>query len=65
MKIIRKLRNAITPHYLIIGHYAGEVIGCCCGKTGKSDVLAEESLSTFKWVRKRKCPVCKEFGLIR
>lgn len=65
MKIIRKLRNAITPHYLIIGHYSGEVIGCCCGKTGKSDVLAEESLSTFKWVRKRKCPACKEFGLIR
>ena len=65
MKIIRKFRNAITPHYLIIGHYSGEVIGCCCGKSGKEHVLAEEPLSTFKWVSKRKCPICKEFGFIR
>ena len=65
MKIIRKFRNAITPHYLIVGHYSGKVIGCCCGKTGKIGVLTEEPLSTFKRVSKRKCPICKEFGLIR
>lgn len=65
MKIIRKFQNMIIPHYLIIGHYSGGVIGCCCGKTGKQDVLAEEPLSTFKRVSRRKCPVCREFGVIR
>ena len=54
----------ITLHYLIVGHYSGEVIGCCCGKNGKQDVLAEEPLSTFKRVSRRKCPVCREFELI-
>lgn len=63
-KIIRKFHNMITPHYLIVGHYTGEVIGCCWGKNGKADVLTEEPLSTFKRVSRRKCPVCKEFGLI-
>lgn len=56
-----KIRNLITPHYLIIGHYTGEIIGCCMGKDGKKDVLAEEPLSTFRRINKRKCPVCKEF----
>jgi hypothetical protein len=65
MKIIKKLQTMLTPHYLIIGHYSGKVIGCCRGKSGKMDVLEEEPLSTFKRVSRRKCPVCKEFGLIR
>lgn len=65
MKIIRKLQNIIIPHYLIIGHYSGEVIGCCRGKSGKQDALAEEPLSTFKRISRRKCPVCREFWSIR
>lgn len=65
MKIIKKIQNMITPHYLIIGYYSGKAIGCCCGKSGKQDVLAEEPLSTFKRVSRRKCPICKEFGFVR
>lgn len=62
MRIIRKIKEMVTPHYLIIGHYSGEAIGCCCGESGKRDVLEEEPLSTFKRVSKWKCPVCKEFS---
>lgn len=61
MNMINEIQNKIAPHYLIIGHYTGEVIGCTCGKSGREEVLAEEPLSTFKRVSKRKCPVCKEF----
>ena len=60
MSILSKIKKRITPHYLIIGHYTGEVIGCTCGKRGKEEVLSEEPLSTFKRVSKRKCPVCKD-----
>ncbi len=60
MGTLKKIVNAFTPHYLIIGHYTGEVIGCCCGESGKRDVLCEEPLSTFKRIERRKCPICKE-----
>lgn len=59
MKLKNKIKRKVTPHYLVIGHYSGEAIGCCCGRSGKKDVLAEEPLSTFKRVSRRKCPVCK------
>ena len=61
MGIVDKIKGELAPHYLIIGHYTGEVIGCTCGNSGKKEVLAEEPLSTFKRIYKRKCPVCKEF----
>lgn len=61
MRIIKKIKEMVMPHYLIIGHYSGKVIGCCCGKNGKQNALDEEPLSTFKRVNKRKCPVCNEF----
>lgn len=59
--IINKIRRNLTPHYLIIGHYTGKIIGCTCGKSGKEEVLNEEPLSTFKRVSKRKCPACRKF----
>ncbi len=62
MNIVKRIKRALTPHYLIIGHYTGAVIGCCCGKSGKEDVLEEEPLSTFQRISKRKCPICKESG---
>lgn len=62
MITINKIKRNLTPHYLIIGHYTGEVIGCTFGKRGKEEVLSEEPLSTFKRVSKRECPVCKKFG---
>lgn len=62
MSIANKIKRELLPHYLIIGHYTGGVIGCTCGKSGKEEVLSEEPLSTFKRVSKRKCPVCKESG---
>ena len=65
MKFVEKIQDIVTPHYLIIGHYSGRVIGCCCGKSGKQEVLAGDPLSTFKRISRQKCPVCKEFGLIR
>ena len=60
MRIARKIKNALTPHYLIIGHYTGASIGCTCGKRGKEDVLCEEPLSTFKRISKRRCPICNK-----
>lgn len=62
MQIAKKLKDIVTPHYLIIGHYSGEVIGCCCGESGKKDVLEEEPLSTFRRISRLKCPICKELG---
>lgn len=62
MRIADKIKRELAPHYLIIGHYTGEVIGCTCGDSGKKEVLAEEPLSKFRRVSKRKCPVCEEFG---
>lgn len=58
MKIARKIKNAITPHYLIFGDYIKEPIGCTCWKRGKEDVLYEEPGSAFKRISKRKCPIC-------
>lgn len=62
MGIVNKIIRTFTPHYVIIDHYTGEVIGCCRGKTGKKNVLSEEPLSTFTRLSKRKCPVCKELN---
>lgn len=45
------------PHYLIVGHYTNEVIGCTCNK---KDVLAEEPLATFKRVPLWRCPICRK-----
>lgn len=61
-KIKLWLCRHFTPHYLIIGHYTSKVIGCTCGEHGKADVLAEEPLSTFKWVPLWKCPICHKEG---
>ena len=64
MRIVFKLRQLwdtwCQPHYLIIGRSTKQVIGCCRGKAGKRDVLAEEPGSTFKRCSKRKCAVCNE-----
>lgn len=62
MRVADKIKRKLRPHYLIIGHYTGEVIGCTRGKSGKEEVLSEEPLSRFKRVSMRKCPVCKESG---
>ena len=60
MRLINRIRVAMLPHYQIIGHYTGEVIGCTRGKQGKLDVLAEEPMATFRRYSSRKCKVCKE-----
>lgn len=62
MKIADRIKRKLLPHYLIIGHYTGEVIGCTCGKSGKEEVLSEEPWVRFKRISKRKCPICKESG---
>lgn len=31
MNVANKIKPILTPHYLIIGHYIGKVIGCYCG----------------------------------
>ena len=63
MRLINKIKLMFQPHYQIIGHYTGEVIGCCRGKSGMRDVLEEEPLSTFRRCSPRKCCICKEFEL--
>lgn len=60
MRLLNRIRVYLQPHYLIIGHYAGLVIGCCRGGSGKRDVLAEEPLATFKRCNSRKCLICRE-----
>lgn len=54
-----KLKNLFKPHYLIIGHYTGAIIGCC-NKNGKKDVLSEEPYSKFKRISYHKCPICNK-----
>lgn len=61
MKIPWKLKELylnMLPHYLIIGKYSGDPIGCTCGKGDHENVLAEEPGSTFKRVRRQDCPIC-------
>lgn len=60
MRIARKIKNVIIPHYLIFGDYVKEPIGCTRGKRGKEEVLYEEPSSTFKRISKRKCPICNK-----
>lgn len=62
MSFLRKIKNMIVPHYLIIGYYTKTPIGCTCGECGKRDVLEEEPNATFQRISRRKCPVCKEFS---
>ena len=64
IRFINRVRLVLQPHYLVFGHYYNaEPMGCCRGKSGKRDVLAEEPLATFKRCPKRKCPICKEYDL--
>ena len=60
MRLLNCIRVYSQPHYLVIGHYTGLVIGCCRGGSGKRDVLAEEPLAMFKRCNSRKCPICRE-----
>lgn len=48
-------------HYLVIGKYIGEPMGCC-SEEGKADVLVEEPGSSFKLVNKAECPICCSEG---
>lgn len=59
-RLIRKIKQLLTPHYIIIGSHTKEVIGCCNGSKGRAEVLAEEFGATFKRIRKDRCPICKE-----
>lgn len=47
-------------HYLIIGGYTGQPIGCTWGESGKLDVLEEEARATFREIPKEQCPICGE-----
>lgn len=60
MSLINYIRFAMLPHYQILGHYTGEVIGCTRGKQGKLYVLAEEPLATFRRCSSSRCEICKE-----
>ncbi len=55
-----KMRKLFLPHYLIIGKYINEPIGCTCGKKGKEEVLEEEPGATFRRISKKKCPICNK-----
>ena len=57
---INRLINNLKQHFLIIGKYTGEPIGCTCGKKGKEEVLEEEPGATFRRISKKKCPICNE-----
>lgn len=60
MRLLNRIKVCLQPHYLIIGHHTGLVIGCCRGRSGKQDVLVEEPLAMFKRYSSRNCPICRE-----
>ena len=57
---MRKLKWYFEPHWIIIGNNTKEVIGCCSGRDGLAVAMYQEPNSTFKRVRRSKCPICKE-----
>lgn len=57
---INRLINNLKPHFLIIGKYTSEPIGCTYGKKGKEEVLEEEPGATFRRISKKKCPICNK-----